>query len=97
MPKEKSAPFDESSLTKGQLRKLTALRKSVGESIADRAFAEWLATQPAAPSATSDPSAEAIATAIWRLIEKNEVKIPRGGYLVRRGRGRVVVEPLREN
>ena len=36
--------IDESALTKGQLRKLDALRKSVGADIGTRAFAEWLAS-----------------------------------------------------
>jgi len=29
------------SLTKGQVRKLNALRKSLGDKIAEKAFAEW--------------------------------------------------------
>ena len=37
------ATFRERDLTKGQLRKLTALRKSLGKGIADKAFAEWQA------------------------------------------------------
>ena len=32
----------EADLTKGQLRKLNALRKSVGPDIGERAFAQWL-------------------------------------------------------
>ena len=83
-----SSSIDESTLTKGQLRKLNALRKSVGPGIAERAFAEWLSTQPGAV----DTSAEAIAAALWPLVQQGRVAIPRGGYLVRRGRGRIVVE-----
>ncbi len=30
-----------SALTKGELRKLNALRKSLGDTIADRAFTQW--------------------------------------------------------
>ena len=40
-----SKGIDEGSLTKGQLRKLTALRKSVGDEIGERTFATWLASQ----------------------------------------------------
>ena len=40
-----SSGNDESSLTKGQRRRLNALRKSVGDEIAVRAFVEWLASQ----------------------------------------------------
>ena len=49
--------IDESSLTKGQARKLNALRKSLGEEIADRAFLEWLASQPAAAGSAPDDNA----------------------------------------
>ena len=72
------------------MRKLNALRKSVGAEIADRAFAEWLSTQQVE---AGDDNAERIAAALWPLIEQGSLRIPRGGYLVRRGRGRIVVEP----
>ena len=39
--------IDENALTKGQRRKLNALRKSVGTEIGEQAFAAWLASQPA--------------------------------------------------
>ena len=42
--------IDESALTKGQRRKLNALRKSVGDEVGERAFAEWLASRPVAKS-----------------------------------------------
>ena len=45
MLRASSGSIDESTLTKGQLRKLNALRKSVGQDIGERAFAEWLAWQ----------------------------------------------------
>ena len=38
--------INEKSLSKGQLRKLNALRKSLGDKIADTAFAQWLKEQP---------------------------------------------------
>lgn len=85
--------IDESALNKGQLRKLNALRKSVGDDIGERAFAEWLENQAAAPAA--DRNAERVAEALWPLVEQGTLRIPRGGYLVRRGRGRIVVEPAR--
>ena len=40
--------IDESTLTKGQRRKLNALRKSVGDEIGAQAFAAWLSSQQAA-------------------------------------------------
>ena len=82
--------IDETALTKGQLRKLNALRKSVGSSIADEAFAKWLGQ--AADAADTDENAEIIADALWALIQEGKLTIRRGGYLVRRGRKRVIVE-----
>ena len=86
--------IDESGLTKGQLRKLRALRNSVGDEIAERAFAEWLAKQQAA-SGEADANAATIVDTLWPLVEQGTLAIPRGGYLIRRGRGRIIVEPAR--
>ena len=84
--------IDESGLTKGQLRKLRALRKSVGDEIAERAFSEWLAKQKAA-SGKADGTAATIVDTLWPLVVQGTLAIPRGGYLIRRGRGRIIVEP----
>ena len=83
--------IDENALTKGQRRKLTALRKSVGTEIGEQAFAAWLASQPAA--AAADANAALIVDTLWPLVQQGALAIPRGGYLLRRGRGRIVVEP----
>ncbi len=83
--------IDESILSKGQLRKLTALRKSLGPTIADQAFAKWLAQQ--AQASKGDQNAQVIADALWDLIQEGRLSIQRGGYIVRRGRGRVIVKP----
>ena len=83
--------IDEAALTKGQLRKLNALRKSVGPAIADEAFPKWLAQSAEAPE--TDENAETISRALWDLIRQGRLSIRRGGYIVRRGRGRVIVEP----
>ena len=82
--------IDESSLTKGQLRKLNALRKSLGPAIADEAFAKWLDQAFEAPE--TDVNAERISAALWELVQDGKLSIRRGGYIVRRGRGRVIVE-----
>ena len=87
--------FNEDELTKGQLRKLNALRKSLGGPIANRAFGEWLASQPE-PIEAGDKNAELIAAALIKPINQGKLRIPRGGYLVRRGRGRVIVERIGE-
>jgi hypothetical protein len=91
MPRRKSAGFDESALKKGEVRKLNALRKSLGPDIAERAFAEWLSTQPEAEAERTDRNADLIAKALHDLVVAKNLQIPRGGYLVKRGRGRVIV------
>ena len=95
MAKRSSIDIDESSLTKGQRRKRDALRKSVGDEIGDRAFAAWLASQPAEDRAEVDENAALIADTLWPLIEQGTLAIPRGGYLLRRGHGRLIVERVR--
>ena len=82
---------NEKNLSKGDLRKLKALRKSLGQDIADEAFAKWSAQgrQEARPAA--DPNIGIIEEALAPLL--GELRFPRGGgYVLRRGRGRVVVE-----
>jgi hypothetical protein len=91
--KKKSASIDERSLSKGQLRKLNALRKSLGDDIAERAFAEWMASSPELNGELGgDRNAQRITEALYQLIESGEIHIPRGGYMIRRGRGRVIIE-----
>ncbi len=86
------AKIRERDLNKGQLRKLTALRKSLGKGIADSAFAEWLASVPGAKPESTDNNAEALAELLNTPVLEKEIKLPRGGYVVRRGRRRVIVE-----
>lgn len=90
MVQASSGKIDESTLTKGQLRKLNALRKSVGDEVGERAFAEWLAAQPGA--AKPDGNAGLIVDMLWPMVEQGALAIPRGGYVIRRGRGRIIVE-----
>ena len=82
--------IDESTLTKGQLRKLTALKRSVGDEIGERAFAEWLALQGAGQE--PDGNAAMIVDTLWPMVHEGRLAIPRGGYRIRRGRGRIIVE-----
>ncbi len=92
MARKLAPKLDEKALTKGELRKLNALRKSVGEDIGDNAFVEWLRKKPAMMAESEDKNAALIADTLIPLIEQNKLRIPRGGYLIRRGRGRVIVE-----
>ena len=84
--------IDESALTKGQRRKLNALRKSVGDEIGEQTFAAWLSSQSTASGAKSDENATLIVETLWPLVQQGTLAIPRGGYLLRRGRGRITVE-----
>ena len=86
--------IDESALSKGRLRKLNALRKSLGQTIADEAFARWLEQTNEAPE--TDENAEIIADTLYGMVREGRVSIRRGGYVVRRGRRRVIVEPAGE-
>jgi len=89
---KKTQKIDEKALTKGELRKLNALRKSIGPDLADDAFSKWHAQQETTNGA-EDPNVELIAAALDSVIDK--VRIPRGSaYAVRRGRGRFIVEPI---
>ncbi len=92
--REASTGINETSLNKGELRKLNALRKSLGAKIADRAFSQWLKQGvKSGPAAARDKNAELIADALGQLVESSGLRIPRGGYVVTRGRGRVIVTP----
>ena len=86
--------IDESNLTKGQRRKLNALRKSVGDEVGERAFAEWLSSHATATS-KEDTNAALVVDTLWPLVQKGTLALPRGGYLLRRGRGRIIVQPAR--
>ncbi len=81
----------QTDLTKGQMRKLNALRKSVGPGIGERAFAQWLRRANAGKNVAVDKNAELIAETIKTAIKGKKLSLPRGGYLLKRGRGRVIV------
>ena len=88
------AAINEKDLSKGELRKLRALRKSLGQEIADEAFAKWKEQQAVASGngEFKDTNAELIEEALAPLLDK--LRMPRGVcYSIRRGRGRFIVEP----
>ena len=76
-----------SKLNKGHQRKLKALRKSLGKKIADKAFSKWLKEVASGKNKASkiDPVAARLAGCIGREDKKKKLKLPRGGYLIRRG------------
>ena len=79
---------DESMLTKGQLRKLNALRKSVGNTIAEEAFAKWLEANAKHEKLMKDPIAEAIEKALDLYVDDKTFRLGRKGYVVRRAKGK---------
>ena len=91
-PRKAAVAFNEAALTKGELRKLNALKKSVGDKIGEKAFVQWLRNKTESTTAVPrDQNAEIIADTLGKLVKDSGLKLPRGGYLVTRGRGRVVV------
>ena len=91
-PSKAAAGINEAALTKGEVRKLNALRKSLGDKIADQAFMKWLQRKsPAGKAATRDRNAEMITETLGSLVQSGGLRIARGGYVVTRGRGRVIV------
>ena len=88
-------PIQESKLNKGHQRKLQALRKSLGNEIADEAFSKWLKTTASAKKEAPkiDPVAVRLARCIAKEDKKKKLKLPRSGYNVRRGfQGVIIVE-----
>ena len=80
--------IDQSTLTKGQIRKLNALRKSIGDDIAEDAFARWMKFQSQTPKEVRDPVADALVAALSNLISDKSFKLGTKGYVVRRAKGK---------
>jgi hypothetical protein len=81
--------IDETELTKGQIRKLNALRKSVGDTIAEAAFKKWLGQQESNEQAIkADPVAETILKALEPLAKDKGLNLGRYGYSIKRARGK---------
>ena len=80
--------IDQSTLTKGQIRKLNALRKSVGNDIAENAFGKWMKTQSKTPKEVRDPVADALVAAMDQFKDDKSFKLGTKGYVVRRAKGK---------
>ena len=80
--------IDHSTLTKGQVRKLNALRKSVGDDIAENAFGKWMKTQSKTPKDARDPVADALVAALAKHQDDKSFRLGRKGYVVRRAKGK---------
>ena len=72
--------LDLSTLTKGQTRKLNALRQSLGNEIADAAFAKWMKMQTKEETFQVDPVAEKIKAALSSLEHDKAFRLGSKGY-----------------
>jgi hypothetical protein len=83
--------IDQSTLTKGQIRKLNALRKSIGDDLADAVFEKWLKSQSKASKAPKEDAVAAkIAEALKPFDKDKSFNLGRYGYKVTRSKGRGV-------
>ena len=80
--------IDQSTLNKGQIRKLNALRKSVGDNIAEDAFSKWMKSQTKTPKDDRDPVADALVTALVNLQDDTRFRLGNKGFVVRRAKGK---------
>lgn len=83
--------INESKLTKGQVRKLNALRKSVGNELGDEVFSKWLTQQASAVAKPKpDPIAVKIEDALAGYVDDRSFRLGNYGYTIRRARGKGV-------
>ena len=81
--------MNEKNLTKGQLRKLGALRKSLGTEIADEAFTKWMKKQALkADTDRTDQVAEKLTATLDQYKDDKSFNLGRKGYIVTRSKGR---------
>ena len=81
--------IDESALRKGQIVKLKALRKSVGDDLAEEVFLKWMKLQTSAKEVEKiDPVAEKLTEALASLENDETFRLGNQGYTVRRARGK---------
>ena len=80
--------FNEAELKKGQVRKLSALRKSIGDDLAEEVFEKWLQRRTSGKQLDrQDPIAARIAEALEELATDPTFKLGNYGYTVVRARG----------
>jgi hypothetical protein len=80
--------INQSTLTKGQVRKLNALRKSVSDNIAEDAFSKWMKSQSQTPKDVRDPVADALVTALDQFKDEKTFRLGAKGYVVKRSKGK---------
>ena len=81
--------IDETGLPKGQVRKLNALRKSVGDDLAEEVFARWLEREAASQAKSKpDPVAMKIVEALAGFENDPKFNLGNYGYTLRRAKGK---------
>ena len=81
--------IDETGLTKGLVRKLTALRKSVGDDLAEEVFVRWLEREAASQARTKpDPAVMKIVEALAGFENDPKFNLGNYGYTLRRAKGK---------
>ena len=94
--------IDIAALTKGEARKLNALRKSVGDELGKGVFIKWKEQQAIAAAAPVDPVATRLLDMLSAagLQDDRTFRLGAYGYTVRRARGqrrnRVCCDPKRK-
>ena len=83
----KTMAINEKALSKGEIRKLNALRKSLGDNIADEAFTKWLANKPSAVE-IADPVARQLEAVLAHLANDSNFKLGNYGYTVKKAKGK---------
>jgi hypothetical protein len=80
--------IDQFTLTKGQVRKLNALRKSIGDDIAEDAFSKWMKSQTKTPKEVRDPVADALVAVLDQFKNDKTFRLGAKGYVVKRSKGK---------
>ena len=80
--------MDQSSLTKGQARKLNALKRSIGNDLGTMAFTKWLQSQTKEIVVKKDPVSEKLKAALSSLENDNSIRLGNKGYSIKRARGK---------
>ncbi len=82
--------MDEMSLTKGQVRKLNALKKSIGDDLGTDVFTKWMSNQEKIKKegVIVDPVAIKLQEVLSPLESDLSVRLGNKGYTIKRARGK---------
>ncbi len=81
--------IDEPGLNKGLVRKLNAIRKSIGDELGEEVFAKWLARQETSQAKSKpDPIAAKIVEALAGFENDPKFNLGNYGYTLRRAKGK---------